>query len=330
MVKKKILITGGTGFIGSHLAEFFVKKNFDVTVFDRYNSIYSLGNLTNSKFKNEIKFIFGDIRDYDSVNNAIKGNDIIIHLAALIGIPYSYYSPLAYIKTNVEGTYNILESSKNRKIKKIIITSTSEVYGSANYIPIDEEHPLKPQSPYSASKIAADNLALSYYNSFNLPVIIIRPFNTYGPRQSERAIIPSIINQILFTKKNKITLGNLYPKREFNFIEDVCEAFYKIANINKFGQVFNVGNGYEISIRNLVGVISKLMNKKITIEKSLIRSRTKKSEVDILKSSNKKIRTTTNWKPKYIGRKGLILGLEKTIKWFLSNQYEENKDNYIV
>lgn len=329
-MKEKILITGGTGFIGSHLAEYFVKKNFDVTVFDRYNSNYSLGNLKNSKYKDKIKFIFGDIRDYDSTNKAIIENDIIIHLAALIGIPYSYFSPLAYIKTNMEGTYNILESTKNNKKKKLIITSTSEVYGSADYIPIDEKHPLKPQSPYSASKIAADNLALSYYNAFNLPVTILRPFNTFGPRQSERAIIPTIINQILKTKDNTITLGNLYPVREFNYVEDICEAYFKTVKTKKFGEVFNVGNSYEISINDLVLLISKLMGKKIKVKKSKIRFRIKKSEVDLLKSDNKKIKKMIKWEPKHRGRKGLIEGLKKTIEWSLSNPNKETKDKYII
>ena len=253
---KKILITGGTGFIGSHLAELCIKKGYKVTVFDRYNPNYNLGNLAGSPFKEKIKFIFGDIRDYDSVNNAINKNDIVFHLAALIGIPYSYISPNAYLKTNVEGTYNVLESCKNNKIKKIIITSTSEVYGSAKYIPIDEKHPLQPQSPYSASKISADNLALSYFYSFNLPVAIIRPFNTYGPRQSQRAIIPTIINQIINSKDGNIELGNLSPTRDFSYVEDTCEAFIKFINSSKsFGKVINIGSGSQISIINLTKLI---------------------------------------------------------------------------
>ena len=223
---KKVLITGGTGFIGSHLAEFLFKKKYKVTVFDRYNSNYNLGLLNESKYKDNIEFIFGDIRDYDSVVNAVKGKDIVFHLAALIGIPYSYISPLAYLKTNTEGTYNILESCRIMKTKKIFVTSTSEVYGTAQYTPIDENHPLAPQSPYSASKIAADNLALSYFYSFNLPINIIRPFNTFGPRQSERAIIPTIINQILMSNSRKsLKLGNLTPKRDFNYVEDICNGF---------------------------------------------------------------------------------------------------------
>ena len=205
MYKKKILVTGATGFIGSHLSEICVQKGFKVVAFDRYNPEYSLGNLENSKYKKEINFIFGDIRDYDSVNKAVKGCDIVFHLAALIGIPYSYYSPLAYIKTNVEGTYNILEASKNNNIEQMIITSTSETYGTAQKVSINEKHRLLGQSPYSASKISADQLSISYWRSFKLPVKIIRPFNAYGPRQSSRAVIPSIIIQALNKKKrNKI------------------------------------------------------------------------------------------------------------------------------
>ena len=314
---KKILITGGTGFIGSHLAELCIKKGYKVTVFDRYNPNYNLGNLAGSPFKEKIKFIFGDIRDYDSVNNAINKNDIVFHLAALIGIPYSYISPNAYLKTNVEGTYNVLESCKNNKIKKIIITSTSEVYGSAKYIPIDEKHPLQPQSPYSASKISADNLALSYFYSFNLPVAIIRPFNTYGPRQSQRAIIPTIINQIINSKDGNIELGNLSPTRDFSYVEDTCEAFIKFINSSKsFGKVINIGSGSQISIINLTKLIAKLMNKKIKFKKSKLRIRPKPSEVQNLCASIKIAKKDLSWKPKHYGSAGLSEGLIKTINWF--------------
>lgn len=198
---KKILVTGGTGFIGSHLVEMCVKKNFKVTCFDRYNPNYNLNNLENSEYLDHINFIFGDIRDYDSVNKIVKSHDYVFHLAALGGIPYSYESPLAYLKTNLEGTYNVLEASKNNKVKEVVVTSTSEVYGSAQYVPINEKHPLIGQSPYSASKISADQLAISYWRSYDYKVKIIRPFNVFGPRQSLRAIIPTIINQYL-DKKN--------------------------------------------------------------------------------------------------------------------------------
>ena len=193
-----------------------------------------------------------------------------------------------------------------------------------------QKHPLKPQSPYSASKIAADNLALSYYNSFKTPIIILRPFNTFGPRQSERAIIPTIINQILRSKNNTISLGNLYPKREFNYVDDVCNAYLKILSSKNFGEVFNVGNGHEISMKELVSIISKIMNKEIIVKKSKIRIRTESSEVDLLKSNSKKIKKIIKWKPKYYGRKGLLKGLEKTVKWFLENPYKDSKGKYII
>ena len=325
---KKVLITGGTGFIGSHLAELLVKKNFDVTVFDRYNSNYNLGNLSNSKFKNDIKFIFGDIRDYDSVFNALKGQDTVCHLAALIGIPYSYISPLAYIKTNVEGTYNILESAKNLNLRKILITSTSEVYGSAIYTPIDEQHILEPQSPYSASKISADNLAMSYFNSFNTPVTIIRPFNTFGPGQSLRAIIPTIINQILNSNKGHIKLGNLHPVREFNYVEDVAVAYLRAINSkNISGKVINIGGGKDVSIKQLVFKINKILKQKITIKKDINRVRGKKSEVKLLKCKNSLAKKILRWKPKYVGEKGFIEGLKKTIKW-INNSKSNKSQNF--
>jgi NAD dependent epimerase/dehydratase len=313
---KKILITGGTGFIGSHLAEKCIQKGYQVTVFDRYNVNYNLGNLSNSIFRKKIKFVFGDIRDFDSVDNVVKKNDIILHLAALIGIPYSYISPNAYIKTNIEGTYNILESAKKNKCSKVFVTSTSEVYGSAKYMPIDENHPLQPQSPYSASKIAADNLALSYYYSFNLPVAIIRPFNTYGPRQSQRAVIPTIINQILNTKDNFIELGNLTPTRDFSYVTDICEGFIKAINSkNLSGEVINLGTGNNFSIKKIAQLISKLIKREIKFKKSNLRFRPKKSEVQNLCSSIKKAKKKLNWKPKYTGVKGFERGLLETIEW---------------
>ncbi len=238
---KKILITGATGFVGSHLTELCVEKGFEVVAFDRYSSNYNLGWLEKSKYKDDINFVFGDIRDYDSVLKTMKGCKIVFHLASLIGIPYSYLSPQAYLKTNVEGTYNILESSKHLDIEQTIITSTSEVYGSAKYVPIDEKHPISAQSPYSASKISADQLALSYYNSFQLPIKIIRPFNIYGPRQSSRAVIPSIIIQALNNKK-EIKLGNVEPSRDFTYVTDTCNAFLDILKIKIFLAYVNVGS----------------------------------------------------------------------------------------
>ena len=315
---KKVLITGATGFIGSHLTELCVKKGFKVTAFDRYNPNYNLGCLKYSKLKNKINFEFGDIRDYDFVSKVVKKNDIVIHLAALIGIPYSYVSPLAYYKTNVEGTYNILEASKNHNIDQVILTSTSETYGTAKYVPIDEKHPLLAQSPYAASKISADQLALSYWNSFKLPIKILRPFNTFGPRQSSRAIIPTIILQAMNNKT--IKLGNLNPTRDFLFVEDTANAFIHLMNSKSLlGEVVNVGSGSEISIKKLAFDIKKILNSKskIIIEKKRVRS--KSSEVLRLKCNNHLIKKYTNWKLSTKFKVGLI----KTIDWFKRNN---NKD----
>ena len=247
-MNKTILITGATGFIGSHLAEYCVEQNFDVIAFDRYNPNNNWGWLEYSSYKNDIQVILGDIRDYDSVYKAMKGCSSVFHLAALIGIPYSYTSPLAYIRTNIEGTYNVLEAAKNLKLEQVLITSTSETYGTAQYVPIDEKHPMVGQSPYSASKIAADQLATSYYKSFELPVKIVRPFNTYGPRQSARAIIPTIFSQIISGKK-EIKIGSITPTRDLTFVKDTCCGFIEIMKSDAlYGSVANIGMNEEISI----------------------------------------------------------------------------------
>ena len=309
---KKILITGATGFVGSHLAELCVKKGFEVIAFDRYNPNYNLGWLEKSKYKDDINFVFGDIRDYDSVLKTMKGCKIVFHLAALIGIPYSYLSPQAYLKTNVEGTYNILESSKHLDIEQTIITSTSEVYGTAQYTPIDEKHPISAQSPYSASKISADQLAISYYNSFQLPIKIIRPFNVYGPRQSSRAVIPSIIIQALNNKK-EIKLGNVEPSRDFTYVTDTCNAFLDILKIkNFFGNTLNVGSNNEYTINDIAKKILEKLNSKTNIKKDPQRTRSAKSEVVRLVCDNSKILKTTQWKPMIKIEKGL----DMTINWF--------------
>jgi len=314
---KKILITGATGFVGSHLTELCVKKGFEVVAFDRYNPNYNLGWLEKSKYKKDINFVFGDIRDYDSILKTMKGCKIVFHLAALIGIPYSYTSPLAYIKTNIEGTYNILESSKHLDIEQTVITSTSEVYGSAKYVPIDEKHSLTAQSPYSASKISADHLALSYWNSFKLPIKIIRPFNIYGPRQSSRAVIPSIIIQAL-NNKDEIKLGNIEPSRDFTYVTDTCDAFLTILKIKKsFGSILNVGSNNEYTIENIAKKILKILNSKAKLKKEKRRIRTQKSEVVRLVCDNNQITKHSNWKPKI----SIEAGLDRTINWF-----KENKD----
>ena len=322
---KKILITGACGFIGSHLAELFVKKGHKVTSFDRYNPIYNLGFLENSIYKKDIDFTFGDIRDYDSVFKASKGKDIILHLAALVGIPYSYYSPLAYIKTNLEGTYNVLEASKNINIEQLIVTSTSETYGSAQSVPMNENHRLIGQSPYAASKISADQMSISYWRSFKLPVKIIRPFNTFGPRQSSRAVIPSIIVQAL---KNKgIKLGNLNTTRDFTYVTDICNAYSEILKIkNFFGQPINVGSNKEYKIHDVAKKVLNLINPNLKIITDKKRIRPTESEVVRLKCDNKLLRKKSLWRPQISFEKGLI----KTIEWIKSQKNFEQSEIYRI
>ena len=274
-MKKKILITGSEGFIGSHIVDFFLKKKLNIKCFVQYNSFNNWGWLEESRFKNKLKICAGDIRDSDFVDRTVSGCTHVIHLASLISIPHSYTSASSYVETNVTGTLNLLQSSVKHKIKKFIHTSTSEVYGTAQKIPIDEKHPLNAQSPYAASKIAADQLALSFYKSYNLPVTILRPFNTFGPRQSSRAIIPTIITQL--NNKNKIHLGELNPSRDFNYVTDIVKAYYlAINNKNIVGEVVNLGSNYEITIKNLKNLILKIYDKKIKIEISPQRLRPKK------------------------------------------------------
>ncbi len=307
----KIIVTGAGGFIGSHLTELLVKEGFEAKAFVHYNSKNNWGWLETSEVKNEVEVITGDIRDYDSVYNALKGCDAVFHLAALIGIPYSYVSPLAYIKTNIEGTYNILQASKELEVEQVLVTSTSEIYGTAQYVPIDEKHPMVGQSPYSASKIAADQIAVSYYKSFRLPVKIVRPFNTYGPRQSARAIIPTVITQIL-SGKNELNLGNVSPTRDLTFVKDTCAGFLEIYKSEKlYGEITNVGMSHEISVGELVNKIAVLLEKEIVINTDEQRVRPANSEVERLFCSNKKLLQNTNWKPKYNLDKGLI----DTIEW---------------
>ena len=324
-MSNKILITGATGFIGSHLAEIYVERGFGVVAFDRYNSNNDWGWLENSKYKNDFEIILGDVRDYDSVSKAMEECNGVLHLAALIGIPYSYNSPLAYIRTNVEGTYNILEAAKNLELDQILITSTSETYGTAQYVPIDEKHPLVGQSPYSASKIAADQIAISYYRSFELPVKIVRPFNTYGPRQSARAIIPSVISQVL-DGSIEIQAGNLSPSRDLTFVKDTIIGFLEIyKSDNLFGQVTNIGMNEDITIGDLINKISKIMGITISIVQDHNRIRPTKSEVNRLLCDNTKLSNHTNWKPKY----NLDTGLQETIEWIKQNRlyYKSNVYN---
>lgn len=315
MKNKKVLITGSAGFIGSHLVEKCVELGYDVKAFTHYNSKNSWGWLDNSLVKNEIEVVSGDVRDYDSVYSAMKGVDGVMHLAALIGIPYSYVSPLAYIRTNVEGTYNIIQAGRELEIENIIVTSTSETYGTAQFVPITEQHPAVGQSPYSATKISADEIALSYYRSFNTPVKIVRPFNTYGPRQSARAIIPTIISQIASGITN-LKLGNLTPTRDLTFVKDTAKGFIEIYKSDTlFGEPTNIGMSDEISIGDLVNKIAELMGVEITIHIDQERVRPGKSEVERLFCDNSKILANTAWKPDY----NLESGLLETIAWVKEN-----------
>lgn len=312
---KKILVTGAGGFIGSHLVEKCIEEGFEVKAFVRYNSKNNWGWLEKSKVKNEIEVVTGDIRDYDSVYNAAEGCEAVFHLAALIGIPYSYTSPLAYIKTNIEGTYNVLQVAKGKNFNNIIITSTSETYGTAQQVPINENHPLVGQSPYSASKIAADQIALSYHKSFGLPVKIARPFNTYGPRQSARAIIPTIISQLL-NGKTELNLGNTKPTRDLTYVQDTAAGFIKIFNCEDLiGSVTNIGMNEEISVEDLANTIAGLLKIKISIKADEQRIRPENSEVERLRCDNTKIMKYTGWEPKY----DLVKGLNDTINWIRDN-----------
>ncbi len=322
---KKIFVTGSEGFIGSHLVELLVKKKFKVKALVQYNSFNSWGwleNLDKSILK-KVEIVLGDIRDLNEMIHHTKNQDAILHLAALIGIPYSYISPKNYIETNCVGTLNVMQAAQKNNIKKIIHTSTSEVYGTAKYVPIDEKHPLNAQSPYSASKISADHIAQSFYNSFNLPVVILRPFNTFGPRQSLRAIIPTIFSQI--NNNQKIKVGNLSPTRDFNYVTDIINGFYLALNSkNKkiFGEVINLGTGYEISIKKLIELSFYISGKKKFVKIDPTRKRQKSSEVYRLKASNRKAKKLLNWKPKYKGINGFKKALKMTFKW-----YQENNQN---
>ena len=323
---KKVLITGAGGFIGSHLVERCVENSYAIKAFLRYNSKNNWGWLENSKVKNEIEVVTGDIRDYDSVHNAAEGCEAVFHLAALIGIPYSYTSPLAYIKTNIEGTYNILQSAKERNLNNIIITSTSETYGTAQKVPINEDHPLVGQSPYSASKIAADQIALSYHKSFGLPVKVVRPFNTYGPRQSARAIIPTVISQLL-KGKTELDLGNTKPTRDLTYVQDTVNGFIEIfKSEDLIGSVTNIGMNEEISVEDLTNTIAGLLGIKISIKEDKQRVRPENSEVERLRCDNTKLMKNTGWKPRY----DLTKGLKETISWIKNNLEVYKHDIYNV
>ena len=308
---KKILVTGADGFIGSHLVEMLVSKGHKVKALSQYNSLNNFGCLENINCKKKIEIFTGDIRDSNYCEYISKDIDIIFHLAALIGIPYSYMAIENYIETNIKGTVNICYAAKKNNVSRLIHTSTSEVYGTAQYVPIDEKHPLQPQSPYSATKIAADAMVMSFYNSFNLPITIARPFNTYGPRQSARAVIPTIITQIASGKK-KIKLGALSPTRDFNYVEDCCRGFIMLSESKKtIGEIINIGSNTEISIGEIFDLIKELMSSDATLSNDKQRKRPKNSEVFRLCCDNKKIKELVSYKPKINIRNGL----KKTINW---------------
>lgn len=324
-MSKNIFITGSEGFIGSHLVDSLLKSGFKIRALVYYNSFNNIGWLSSLKLNKKIEIIPGDIRDFNFLKNAMKGCETIFHLAALIGIPYSYEAPKSYLDTNILGTLNLLQAAKELKIKKIISTSTSEVYGNSKNRPISEDHINYAQSPYAASKISADQFCNAFYSSYNLPVTIIRPFNTFGPRQSARAIIPTIITQIL-NNQTKIKIGNVYAKRDFNFIDDLISAYLAILKSNKiFGQTINIGNNFSISIKDLARLIAKIMNVKIQFDIDKKRIRPKTSEVNFLLASNKKAKKILNWQPKFLGINGLEKGLKITINWFKD---KKNLNNY--
>jgi len=323
MMPHQVLVTGADGFIGSHLVEGLVSSGHKVKALTMYNSFGTWGWLDSipKEILDQVEVIPGDIRDSIFVRNAVKGCSDVMHLAALIAIPYSYTAPEAYIDTNVKGTLNILQAAREASVEKVIHTSTSEVYGTARFVPITEDHPLQGQSPYSASKIAADQLAYSFYSSFELPVITIRPFNTYGPRQSARAVIPTIIGQIA-SGATAIHLGSTSPTRDFNYVADTVNGFISaLSSEHAFGETINLGSGFEISVGDTVELIAQLMKADVTITTDENRLRPIGSEVERLCADNQKAAKLLNWNPSISGIEGLKSGLIETVRWF------QNSDN---
>ncbi len=325
---KKALVTGADGFIGSHLVEGLIEKGYKVRAFVFYNSFNTWGWLDSfpREILEQIEIFSGDIRDPNGVREAMRGMDEVFHLAALIAIPFSYHSPDSYVDTNIKGTLNVLQAARDLNIKRILVTSTSEVYGTAQYVPIDEKHPFQGQSPYSATKIGADRLAESFYRSFDMPVTIVRPFNTYGPRQSARAVIPTIITQLL-TGKTEIKLGSLTPTRDFNFVKDTVSGFIEIAKSDKtIGEEINIATQKEISIEQLANEMISQINPKAKIICEQERLRPENSEVNRLLGSNEKIRELTAWQPKY----SLEDGIGETVEWLRSNLDKYKTDIYNI
>ena len=325
---KKVLITGADGFIGSHLTEYLMDKGYEVKAFTYYNSFNTWGWLdTFPKEKlSELEIFQGDIRDPNGVREAMKGVDGVFHLAALIAIPFSYHSPDSYVDTNIKGTLNVLQAARDLNLERVLITSTSEVYGTAQYVPIDEKHPYQGQSPYSATKIGADRLAESFYRSFGLPVTIVRPFNTFGPRQSARAVIPTIITQLL-AGKEEISLGSLTPTRDFNYVKDTANSFYEIARSDRtIGEEINIATQREISIGDLAHELIRQINPEARIICDEQRTRPEKSEVNRLLGCNEKILRLTDWKPAYTFEQGLT----ETIEWIKGHMDTYKIDIYNV
>lgn len=315
---RKVLVTGADGFIGSHLVEALLAHGCDVRAFVLYNSFGSWGWLDTlpAEVRNGLDVFAGDVRDPNGVRQAMKGCDVVLHLAALIAIPYSYHSPDTYIDTNVRGTLNIVQAARDLDVERVVVTSTSEVYGTARYVPIDEAHPLQPQSPYSASKIGADAIAMSYHSSFATPVAVLRPFNTYGPRQSARAVIPTIIGQIA-AGQTRIKLGALHPTRDFTFVKDTAKGFIMAAECDAaVGQVTNIGSGFEISILETAKLIAEVMGVEIEFESDEARLRPAASEVERLCAGTAKAEETFGWAPDFGGREGFGRGLAITAEWF--------------
>lgn len=324
--RQKVLITGAGGFIGSHVAEACVEAGYGVRALVRYNSRNSWGWLEESAHRDAIEVVSGDVRDYASVLGAMRDCSAVLHLAALIGIPYSYRSPVAYVRTNIEGTYNVLEGTRTLGVDRVIVTSTSEVYGTAQYVPIDENHPLVAQSPYSATKIAADQLTLSYFRSFDLPVTIARPFNTYGPRQSARAVIPTIVSQLL-SGATRLNLGNVDPTRDLTFVKDTASAFVALLRCTGLsGEVVNFGMDEEISVGDLAALIGELMGVEVEVIRDADRVRPAASEVQRLRANTAKLRGATGWKPAYDLRRGLV----ETIEWMRRHQHDYKPELYNV